>query len=595
MASIYDLFDKTPETTAAPPAATADVFATSHAGAPPRAYVKAGVAGQLLTLDRMRAATTTMAAYRGDPWDTTTWQVACELIKLANVGAGYTIAQAESDLMAHAPTDPGFGPRQHEAKWKSARDHVGNQARVIPDRPDIVVRVAPSEMSLAGGDGRRLVVTRASDIAPRRVRWLWHQRMATGSFGLLGGREGVGKSTYAYDIAARITRGQLDGEHHGEPRAVLIAATEDSWAHTIVPRLMAAGADLDRIYQVEVVGAEDVHVGLSLPRDVARVEDVARQYGAVLLLLDPLMSRIDSGLDAHKDPELRQALEPLAALADRTGLHVLGLIHFNKSGTSDVLDRIMGSRAFVAVARTVSVVVSDPDDDDGRRRLFSTPKNNLGRGDLPSLAFTVEDTAIPTDDGAAHVGRIVSHGESATTAREAMERASEDPEVRTATGDAAEWLREYLEEHGGLAGSRELKRDGKSAGHHEQALRRAGKRMKVAIANVPGVSPRSTTWALPAQPTTASDQANRVNSPRGGVLTDTTNINAGQSVLGVEGDTTSRVNGVSGDKPPRARDTNGFGPNVGPCITAGCGQRIERYGDNGRPFCDDCAANVGTL
>ena len=42
-----------------------------------------------------------------------------------------------------------------------------------------------------------------------------------------------------------MTRGTLQGACQGNPRAVIVAATEDSWEHTIVPRLMAAGADLN--------------------------------------------------------------------------------------------------------------------------------------------------------------------------------------------------------------------------------------------------------------------------------------------------------------------------------------------------------------
>ena len=40
------------------------------------------------------------------------------------------------------------------------------------------------------------------------------------------------------------TRGYLPGACFGTPRAAIVVATEDSWEHTIVPRLMAAGADL---------------------------------------------------------------------------------------------------------------------------------------------------------------------------------------------------------------------------------------------------------------------------------------------------------------------------------------------------------------
>ena len=78
--------------------------------------------------------------------------------------------------------------------------------------------------------------------------------------------------------------------------------------------------------------------------------------------LDPLISRLDAGLDTHKDAEVRQAHEPIVALAERTGVHITGLIHVNKSGTADPLTALMGSRAFAAVARAVLFVMEDPDE-----------------------------------------------------------------------------------------------------------------------------------------------------------------------------------------------------------------------------------------
>ena len=68
------------------------------------------------------------------------------------------------------------------------------------------------------------------------------------------------------------------------------------------------------------------------------------------------MSRLSDRIDTHRDAEVRLALEPLAALANRAGMSVLGIIHHNKSGSTDPLQVIMGSRAFTAVARSVHTV-----------------------------------------------------------------------------------------------------------------------------------------------------------------------------------------------------------------------------------------------
>ena len=132
----------------------------------------------------------------------------------------------------------------------------------------------------------------------------------------------------------------------------------------------------------------------------------------------------------HRDAEVRLALEPLAALANRAHLAVLGIIHHNKSGITDPLQVIMGSRAFTAVARSVHTVILDPDDETESRRLLGTPKNNLGTTDLPTYAFEINSHLIEIDDGPTSTGRLT--GAEITTSR-SLRRCGEPQSMRTIT------------------------------------------------------------------------------------------------------------------------------------------------------------------
>jgi hypothetical protein len=370
-------------------------------------------------------------------------------------------------------------------RGKDAADHIA--ADLGPD--DFVpVEVTPH-------NGRRLYLTPASSIKPRPVRWLWEGRIALGSLGLLGGREGAGKSTAAYDRAAHVTRGTLAGHFYGSPKAVIVAATEDSWEYTIVPRLMAAGADLDRVHRVNVETADGIAVGLSLPRDIHDLEARIAEADVALVLLDPLMSRLDAALDSHKDAEVRLALEPIVAVAYRTGAAVLCLIHVNKGTSVDPLTLLMASRAFPAVARSVLFVMTDPDVDG--RRLLGQPKNNLGPTDtLPTLTFTIEEvTVAETDEGLVKTGRLVWGQDSERNIHEALALANDAEGVRTATSEAADWLRDYLTDNGGLADSADVKREGHKAGHSNDALKRARQKLKLTVQSKG--FPRRTTWEIP--------------------------------------------------------------------------------------------------
>ncbi len=350
--------------------------------------------------------------------------------------------------------------------------------------------------------GRTVTLTPAATIAPARAAWLWHQRMAVGTLALIAGREGVGKSTLAYWLAAQVTRGTLPGEYQGQPRAVIVCATEDSWAHTIVPRLIAADADLNRVFRVAVSTAIG-DTELSLPIDITAVGDAAREVDAAVLLLDPLMSRLSATLDTHRDAEVRQALEPLTKMLDATGMVGVGLMHFNKSGSDDPLNALMASRAFAAVARSVSTVVRDPDDDTGKQRLFGTPKNNLGPDDLPLLSFHLTSHAVPTPDGDTHTSRIEWGDEVDDSITEVLRRTNAPGTDRTATQEAADWLEDYLHQQGGQADSATIRKAGYGAGHGDSALKRARHRLKVESRSYG--FPRRTIWALPG--TTLQEEA----------------------------------------------------------------------------------------
>jgi hypothetical protein len=341
---------------------------------------------------------------------------------------------------------------------------------------------------------RHLKLTPASAIKPRRVRWLWKDRIAYGTLSLLAGREGLGKSTLGYKLAADVTKGTLEGEDYGNPRAVLVCATEDSWEHTIVPRLIAAQADLDIVYRVEMAYAfDDMRVALTLPRDFAAARAAAEDTSAGLMILDPLMSVIDAKLDTHRDREVRQALEPLAGLADDARMAILGLIHHNKSGSTDALQLVMGSKAFSAVARSVHTCIPDPDDEDQVRKLFATSKNNLGRLDLPVLGFTITSHAVETeDDGTAWTGRLHWTGEVEGSMHELMTR-SADPE-RGAAAEAAQWLEDYLTQHGGELPKVDIEKAGRAAGHAPRTLQRARERLRLTVSSYG--FPRRTHWAI---------------------------------------------------------------------------------------------------
>ncbi|MHA6520864.1 AAA family ATPase, partial [Corynebacterium amycolatum] len=109
-------------------------------------------------------------------------------------------------------------------------------------------------------------LVKASTVQPKKTHWLVENMIPWNSLTLLGGREGVGKSTVACAWVASATRGNLDNK---QPLNVLYLHTEDSREATIVPRLKAADADLERVYFLDIElqydGEDPIESGLVLP------------------------------------------------------------------------------------------------------------------------------------------------------------------------------------------------------------------------------------------------------------------------------------------------------------------------------------------
>jgi AAA domain len=187
---------------------------------------------------------------------------------------------------------------------------------VTPPHPSERPRADP-QAEAAEKPVRAVVVASAQSMTMRPPKWLYDRRIPTDAISLLAGREGIGKSTIAFDIVARVTRGELPGRYAGTPRSVGVVASEDSWESVILPRLIAARADLARVFRIEARTEENRIETISAPADLVDLARVCAEHDVVLLILDPVMSVIHGALDTHKDREVRQALDPLAAVQPR--------------------------------------------------------------------------------------------------------------------------------------------------------------------------------------------------------------------------------------------------------------------------------------
>ena len=330
----------------------------------------------------------------------------------------------------------------------------------------------------------------AASIHPEEVEWYYDGRVPLGALTLLVGPPGLGKTTFACELAARGTRGELDGA----AADVIFATTEDSLAHTLVPRFTAADADRDRVHFMKILEA-DVEVGLTLPDHLPRLQDLVEDTGANLIVLDPVVGHLSGNIDSHKDHSVRRALAPLAALAETTGCAILGIMHLNKSSSTDVLTRVAGSVAFGAAARSVLLLHSDPNAVEGASdRLLIHGKTNLGPLAV-AVRLRVEGRTITTVGGEIETSGIAWLGDDlGATAAKVLAGRQEPSRVDAATG----FLRAVLAE--GPLPSVEVKALAVDEDITEQTLKRAKKELGIE-SKKKGFGPGSAVhWSLPTTP-----------------------------------------------------------------------------------------------
>ena len=122
--------------------------------------------------------------------------------------------------------------------------HPGELARWLVNAAEVDYSVGQDN----GAPRRASTVTDFTKVVARPIRWAWQNRIALGKLTALSGRPKIGKGLLFTDTIARVTRGELDGDLKGQPKDVFIVTTEDEPGDVLKPRLMAAGADLTRVF-----------------------------------------------------------------------------------------------------------------------------------------------------------------------------------------------------------------------------------------------------------------------------------------------------------------------------------------------------------
>lgn len=322
----------------------------------------------------------------------------------------------------------------------------------------------------------------ASTLTPRAVQFAWDGRFPLGTLTGFVGVPGLGKSTILSELAARLSRGQLPGDLHGQPSTTIFATAEDSQEATVIPRLSAAGADLSRIHLPD-------RGTLLLPDNINELGAWVSRVGATVVFLDPLTAHLAGSVNSWRDADIRRTLAPLARLAEDASIAIALVVHLNKSDSPEVFARVGGSIGIVAAVRSLLLAVPDPGDPDGATRLLAHVKHNLGPC-APTLRYRLEARTVSLPKGEIRTSGVAWAGEALYVHAEDL-LVRRTVEEQTERQEAADWLREALRE--GPRGSKELFAEAKRLGFSERTVWRAKKTLDVRAKQ----TGRTWSWVLP--------------------------------------------------------------------------------------------------
>ena len=318
-----------------------------------------------------------------------------------------------------------------------------------------------------------VILLKASELRPKPINWIWNGWVADGKFHLLGGVAGTGKTTIALALAASITNGGIfpDGSTAASGN-VVIWTGEDDISDTLTPRLMAMGAQLERVHFVQGVLTENGHAPFDPGSDMPILKEAILKIGNVrLLIIDPIVSVVNG--DSHKNAEVRKDLAPLIQMAEATRFAIIGITHFSKGTTGrEPIERITGSLAFGAVARIVLVASRSKSDDGDDIRIFLRAKSNIGSDD-GGYEYSFEQT---TTHCGIETSKIIWGGKIEGAAKELLGDAENDADGGCLS-DCIRFLSCLLD--GRDVSSNEIAKECKGAGYSTSTVNRAKKKMGI--------------------------------------------------------------------------------------------------------------------
>ena len=251
------------------------------------------------------------------------------------------------------------------------------------------------------------VIQPLSGVKPSVVQWLWYGWIPLGKVSILEGESDVGKSTLTMAMASIVSQGKpwpttvVGGRPRdsiSDPASVVLVGIEDDNADTVVPRLVSAGADLNRVFSLNrPVDAKGQPKPFTIPDDIEWLRQAIVESEAKLVVIDPISACMPENTKHGVDSSIRRILMHIVDLARETDCAILLIRHFNKAQGMSAKNRGGGSTAYGALVRSVIQAGQlTKKADDGATHALARAIGNLSK-EPASLGYSLDSATDNTE------------------------------------------------------------------------------------------------------------------------------------------------------------------------------------------------------
>lgn len=238
----------------------------------------------------------------------------------------------------------------------------------------------------------QLVADNMGGIETAAVDWLVPGLFPRGELSVLGADGGTGKGLWQAQLIAHITTGKQSGFFPCEPprpSRVLIFSGEDDPAKVLRPRLLAAGADVGKVFFKTADGFFN-QSGHLLAIDSAEMAAIIRNTVPDMVIIDPYQSFLSMDIKMAERNQMRGVTTPLRAVLREINAAGLLVAHSNKKGAVAGRQRLADSSDLWDASRCVVMM--------GRDRLtkqvYVSNEKNSYAPECKTILFAIEGATV---------------------------------------------------------------------------------------------------------------------------------------------------------------------------------------------------------